>query len=357
MRNELSPFHPSLPVCDFLQARAHGTHIRVVAPAVALIAALAGGISTGVGHAAGAVEAPAAYPTKPIRLIAAQPAGGNTDVVARLYSQQLNVRLGRQIVVDNRGGAAGVIATELVARAEPDGYTLLAVGSSFGANPGLMAKLPYDTRRDFTPLALLAVGPNILVVGVAYPARTVQDIITAARARPGKLNIASSGVATATHLAAELFKYLAKVDLQHVAYKGAPAAMVAVSSGESDLIFAGMASSLPLIRAGKLRAIAMTTVKRWPNLPDIATVAESGVPGYEVANWYGLLGPAKMPADIVARLQREIAQIAKLDLVRERLVADGLESSEATPQEFDAHLVREITKWTKLAKAARISVN
>ncbi len=249
------------------------------------------------------------------------------------------------------------IATELVARAEPDGYTLLAVGSSFGANPGLVSKLPYDTRRDFTPLSFLAVGPNVLVVGIAYPARSVKEIIAAARAQPGKLNYASSGVATATHLAGELFKYLASVELQHVAYKGAPAAMVAVASGESDLSFAGMSGALPLIRAGKLRALAVTTLKRWPNLPAIATIAESGVPGYEAPNWYGLFGPAKMSAAIVARLQREIGEIAKFGLVRERLVADGLEPSDATPKEFDEHVVREIAKWIKLAKEAKISSN
>lgn len=320
-------------------------------------AALAIAISAGAVDSAEPVNAPVVYPIKPIRLIAAQPAGGNTDVVARLYSQQLSDRLGRQIVVDNRGGGAGIIATQLVARAEPDGYTLLAVGSSFGANPGLVSKLPYDTRRDFTPLSLLAVGPNVLVVGLAYPARTVNEIIAAARAQPGKLNFASSGVATATHLAGELFKYLANIDMQHIAYKGAPASLVAVSSGESDLSFAGMSGALPLIRAGKLRALAVTTTTRWPNLPEVATVAESGLPDYEVANWYGVLGPAKMPADIVARLQREIAQIAKLDYVRERLVADGLEPSKLTPQEFDVHLVREIAKWIKLAKAARISID
>ncbi len=331
------------------------TYARVFAPALELIAALAIGIGGAAADAATRIEAPASYPTKPIRLIAAQPAGGNTDVVARLYSQQLSDRLGRQIVVDNRGGGGGIIATELVARAEPDGYTLLAVGSSFGANPGLVTKLPYDTRRDFTPLALLAVGPNVLVTGLAYPARTVTDIIAAARAQPGKLNYASSGVSTATHLAGELFKYLAGLDLQHVAYKGAPASMVAVSSGESDLSFAGMSGALPLLRAGRLRAIAVTTVKRWPNLPDLPTVSESGLPGYEVTNWYGVLGPAKMADPVVTRLQREIAQIATLDSVRMRLVADGLESSEATPQEFDAHLVREIAKWIKLARAARIS--
>ena len=310
-----------------------------------------------MGHAAGSANAAATYPAKPIRLIAAQPAGGNTDVVARLYGQQLAERLGRQIIVDNRGGAGGIVATELVARAEPDGYTLLAVGSSFGANPGLMAKLPYDTRRDFTPLALLAVGPNLIVAGANYPARSVKEIIAAARAQPGKLNYASSGVSTAVHLAGELFKFVAGIDIQHIAYKGAPAAMVAVSSGEADLGFAGLASALPLVRAGKLRAIAVTTVSRWPNLPDIATVAESGLPGYDTANWYGLFGPAKMPGGVVALLQRELARSAKLDFVRERLVTDGLEPSAATPQEFDAHVAREIAKWTKLAKAAKISIN
>lgn len=323
----------------------------------ALVAALAIGSGMAATHAGEFVATSAAYPTKPIRLIAAQPAGGNTDVVARLYSQQLSERLGRQVVVDNRGGAGGIIATELVARAEPDGYTLLAVGSSIGANPGLVAKLPYDTRRDFTPLSLLAAGPNIVVVGAAYPARTVKDIIAAARAHPGKLNYASAGVATATHLAGELFKYVAGIDIQHVAYKGAPPSLVAVSSGESDLSFAGMSGSLPLLRAGKLRAIAVTTIKRWPNLPDILTVAESGLPGYEVANWYGVLGPAKMPANILSRLHREIAQIAKTEYVRERLVAEGLEPLGTTPKEFDEHLVREIAKWTKLAKAAKFTIN
>ena len=307
--------------------------------------------------AVNAADNSSAYPVKPIRLIAAQPAGGNTDVVARLFSQQLSERFGRQIVVDNRGGAAGIIATELVARAEPDGYTLLAVGSSIGANPGLTAKLPYDTRRDFTPLSFLAVGPNILVVGVASPLKSVKDILQAARAQPGKLNYATSGVATATHLAGELFKFTARIDMLHIAYKGAPAAMVAVSSGESDLSFAGMSSALPLIRAGKLRALAVTTVKRWPNLPEIPTVAEDGLPGYEASNWYGVFGPAKMPAAVVTLLQREIARIAKLDFIRERLAVDGLEPVASTPQEFEAHFVREIEKWTRLAKAAKISAN
>ena len=310
-----------------------------------------------VGGMVGAADQTAVYPVKPVRLIAAQPAGGNTDVVARLYSQLLSERFGRQIIVDNRGGAGGIIATELVARAEPDGYTLLAVGSSFGANPGLVAKLPYDTRRDFTPLSFLATGPSVVVTGMASSLRGIQDVIDAARAQPGRLNYATSGVATATHLAGELFKYLAKIDMQHIAYKGAPAAMVAAASGETNLSFAGMSSALPLIRAGKLRPLAVTTVKRWPQLPDIATLAESGVPGYEASNWYGLFGPAKMPADIVALLQREIARIARLDFVRERLVTDGLEPAVSAPQEFDAHVGREIEKWLKLARAAKISAN
>jgi tripartite-type tricarboxylate transporter receptor subunit TctC len=310
-----------------------------------------------VAAAADAADPATAYPIKPVRLIAAQPAGGNTDVVARLYAQLLSERFGRQIIVDNRGGAGGIIATELVARAEPDGYTLLAVGSSFGANPGLVAKLPYDTRRDFTPLSFLAAGPSLVVVSATSPLRSVQDVIDATRAQPGRLNYATSGIATATHLAGELFKYLAKVDMQHIAYKGAPAAMVAASSGETNLSFAGMSSALPLIRSGKLRPLAVTTLKRWPHLPDVATLAESGVPGYEASNWYGLFGPAKMRADIVALLQREIARTAKLDFVRERLVTDGLEPSISTPQEFEAHVVREIEKWIKLARVAKISSN
>ena len=297
------------------------------------------------------------YPVKPIRMIVGQPAGGNADLTARLYSQRLGDRFGVQFVVDNRGGGGGVIATELTARSQPDGYTLFVGHTALGTNPALIAKLPFDTRRDLAPVSLLVAGPNIVVVGAAHALRTIADVIKEARARPGKINYASSGVATSTHVSGELFKLMAKVDMQHVAYKGAPAAMVAVSTGESDLSFAGMAGALPLIRGGRLRALAVTGEKRWPTLPDIPTVSESGVPGYASEAWYGLFAPARLPADLVGLLHREVAAISRTQELRTRMMAEGLEPLGTTPKELDEFLAREIAKWTRVAKAAGLAPN
>jgi tripartite-type tricarboxylate transporter receptor subunit TctC len=303
---------------------------------------------------AGAAET---YPTRPVRLIVGQPAGGNADFSARLYAQRLGERFGVQFVVDNRAGGGGVIATELAARAQPDGYTLFMAHTAIGTNPALIARLPFDTRRDLAPISLLVTSPNIVVVGAGNPVRSIKDLITAARARPGKLNYASSGVATSTHVSGELFKSMTKVDMQHIAYKGAPAAMIAVATGESDLSFAGMAGAMPLVRGGKLRGIAVTGEKRWPTLPDIPTVSESGVPGYESVAWYGLFGPARLPAGMVSLLYREVAAISKSDEVRTRMLADGLEPLATTPQALGEFLAREIDKWIRVAKSAGISAN
>ena len=304
-----------------------------------------------------AAAAQAAYPSKPVRMIVGQPAGGNADLTARQYAQRLGERFAVQFVVDNRGGGGGVIATELTARALPDGYTLFLGHTALGTNPALIKNLPFDTRRDLAPISLLIAGPNIVVVGAAHPLRSIADIIKEARARPGKLNYSSSGVATATHVAGELFKYMASVDMQHVAYKGAPASMIAVATGESDLSFAGMSGALPLVRGGRLRAIAVTGEKRWPTLPEIPTVAESGVPGYECMAWYGLFGPAKLPATIVNLLHREVAGISQSEDMRRRMMAEGLEPLGTTPQVLDEFLAREIAKWTRLAKTAGLSAN
>jgi len=300
---------------------------------------------------------PGGYPVRPVRMIVGQPPGGNADYTARLYAQRLSERLGVQFVVDNRAGGGGVIATELVARAQPDGYTLFLAHTAVGTNPALIAKLPFDTRRDLAPVSLVVAGPNIVVVGAGSALRSIPDVIAAARARPGRLNYASSGVATATHVAGELFKSMAKVDMQHVAYKGAPAAMIAITTGESDLSFAGMAGALPLVRGGKLRAIAVTGEKRWPTLPDIPTVSESGVPGYECLAWYALFGPARLPSSIVNSLHREVAAISKSDDVRSRMMAEGLEPLGGTPQALGDFLAREIEKWVRLAKSAGITAN
>ena len=299
----------------------------------------------------------AQYPTKPVRMIVGQPAGGNADLTARVYSQRLGERFGVQFVDDNRGGGGGVIATELTARALPDGYTLFLGHTALGTNPALIKNLPFDTRRDLAPISLLIAGPNVVVVGANHPLRSIADIIKEARARPGKLNYASSGVATSTHVSGELFKSMARVDMQHVAYKGAPAAMVAISTGESDLSFAGMAGALPLIRGGRLRALAVTGDKRWPTLPDIPTVSESGVPGYESRAWYALFAPARLPADLVKLLHGEVAAISRTEDMRKRMMAEGLEPLGTTPKELDEFLGREITKWTRVAKEAGLTAN
>jgi tripartite-type tricarboxylate transporter receptor subunit TctC len=239
----------------------------------------------------------------------------------------------------------------------PDGYTLLIVPTALGTNPALVKKLPFDARRDLAPVSQLTAGPNIIVVPVNSQLRTVGDIIAAAQAQPGKLSFASSGLANATHMAGELFKYMAKVNILHVPYKGSPAAMVATSAGETELAFAGISGSMPLIRSGRLRPIAVTGAKRWQTLPDVPTVAEAGVPGYESSNWYAMFAPLKLPPRLVNLLYTEISTIAKSTDMRNRLIPDGQEPLGTTPKELAAHLANEIAKWTELGKAAGLTPN
>ena len=304
------------------------------------------------GASLACTAAAADYPTKPVRIIVAQPAGGNADLVSRSFAQRLGERFGVQFVVDNRGGGGGIIGTELAVHALPDGYTLLIVPTALGTNPALIKNLPFDVRRDLAPISQLTAGPNIIVVAAGSALRNVSDIIAAARAQPGKLNFASSGMANATHMSGELFMHMARVKILHVPYKGSPASMVAVASGETELAFAGMAGALPLVRAGKLRAIAVTSANRWQTLPEIPTVAEAGVPGYDSSNWYAMLAPARTNAKLLHLLYSEIAAIAKSQDMRTRLIPEGQEPLGTTPKELDAHIAREIAKWTELARAA-----
>jgi len=306
--------------------------------------------------AAAAGQSVPAYPSRPIRLVVAQSAGGSADFVARSYAQRLTGQLGQQIVIDNRAGGAGVVGTEVVVHAQPDGYTLLLAPTSHAINPYFVAKLPYDTRRDLASISLTSAGYNLLVVNPSASARSVRDIIALARAQPGQLRYASSGVAGATHLTGELFSLMAGIQMLHVPYKGAPAALTAIISGESDFSFGSMASSMPLVRAGRLRALAITSPERWPALADIPTVAEAGVAGYEASSWQALFGPARMNRDIVSRLAHEIAQIAKSADMQKRLNAEGMTPLGTTPQELDAHVVRELDKWARVTKAAGLSV-
>ena len=297
------------------------------------------------------------YPTKPIRLIVAQTAGGNSDMVARAYGQRLGERLGQQIVIDNRGGASGIVATELVVNAPPDGYTLLLSPTAHAINPSLHAKLPYDTQRDVKAISLLGIGYNILVVSQNHAARSVRDLINAAKAQPGKLTYASSGTAGATHLTGELFRVMADINILHVPYKGAPASLTALVGGEIDFSFSSMASTLPLVRGGRLRALGVSSPARWPTLPDIPTVAEAGVPGYESSSWQGLFGPAKIPLALVNQLHREIAAIAKSADMQKRLSAEGLLPQGTSPPEFEKFIAVEIAKWARVTKAAGIAAH
>src|SRR5688572_21652416 len=296
------------------------------------------------------------YPARPIRVVVAQSPGGNADFVARAYSQRLAERFGQQVVVDNRAGGAGIIGTEIVARALPDGYTLLLAPTGFSINPGLYSKLPFDPQRDFAPVSLLGISYAVVVVNPQSPVRTIRDLIAIAKSKPGQLHFASSGMAAATHLAGELFNSMAGVKMAHVAYKGAPPALTDLIGGRVDVMFASPPSALPLVRAGRLRAIATTGSKRAAYLPELPTVAESGVPAYENTIWQALLAPARTPSTVITRLHREIAEIATQPEMRERLAADGSESVGSTPQEATQHIAAEIARYTKLIKAIGLKV-
>lgn len=296
------------------------------------------------------------YPTKPIRLLVAQTAGGNSDMVARAYAQRLSERFGQQIVVDNRGGASGIVATELVVHAHPDGYTLLLAPTAHAINPSLHAKLPYDTQRDVKAISLLGIGYNILVVNQNHAARSVKELLAAAKARPGKVTYGSSGTAGASHLTGVLFAMLAGIDVLHVPYKGAPASLTALVGGEIDFSISSMSSTLPLVRGGRLRALGVSSPERFPAVPDIPTIAEAGVPGYEASAWQGLFGPPKLPVTLVDRLHREVAAIAKLPDIQKRLSNEGLVPQGSSPPEFEKFIAAEIAKWSRVTKAAGIAV-
>jgi len=290
------------------------------------------------------------YPTKPIRMVVAQSAGGNADFVARAYSQKLAERFSQQVVVDNRPGGAGIIGAEIVARALPDGYTLLLAPTGFSINVGLYPKLPYDPHRDFAAVSLLGLAYAVVVVSPQSQVRSVNDLIALAKSKPRQLHFASSGVAAATHLAGELFNSMAGVSIVHVPYKGAPPALVDLMASRIDVMFASPPSAMPLLRSGRLRAIATTGSKRAAYLPDVPTVSESGVPGYENTIWQALLAPARTPQVVIARLHRELSDIARQPEMRERLAADGTEAIASTPQEAARHIASEMAIYTKLVR-------
>ena len=294
-----------------------------------------------------------AYPGRPIRFIVPFAPGGSTDTLARTLSTKLGDALGQQVVVDNRAGGNGNIGTDVVAHALPDGYTiLLGYIANLAIGPSLYAKLPYDPVKDFAPITQLAVAPNILVVHPSVPVKNFQEFIAYAKANPAKLNFASAAVASPGHLSGELLNLAAGIHMQHVPYKGSGQAVIDLVGGQVQAMVSGMSSVMPHIKAGRLRALAVTGAQRSPAVPDVPTIAELGFPGFEATAWYGVLAPAKTPAAIVTRLHDEIVSALKMRDVRERLEYVGFEIVGSTPAAFGAYIKSEIKKWAPVVKAS-----
>jgi tripartite-type tricarboxylate transporter receptor subunit TctC len=302
-------------------------------------------------------QAPSGYPERPLRLLIAQSAGGNADIIARALAEGLSERLGQNVVADNRPGASGIIATELTVRAAPDGYTILLVPSSFGVNPAVTRKLPYDQLRDLAPITHVASAPNVLVVGPSLPIRSVAELIKAAKASPGKLTYGSSGNLGSPHLAGELFELMTGTDMIHVPYKGAAAAMIDLIGGRISMSFASLPSAIAHVRTGKLQAIAVTSDRRFPLLPELPTLSESGLPGFETSAWQGLVAPARTPPAIIRRLNTEAVAVINLPAMRERMVQNGAIPIGSTPEELWDFARKQIEKWGKVVKAAGITPN
>jgi tripartite-type tricarboxylate transporter receptor subunit TctC len=300
----------------------------------------------------------APYPDRPIRLIVPFPPGGGNDILARAVGQRLSQAMGQQVVVDNRGGAGGMLGGQIAATSDPDGYTLL-LGSmgSLAHNPALRANNPYDPPRDFAGVSMLATSAFLLAVHPAVPARSVQELLALARVKPGTLNYASAGAGSSLHMTAELFKHSAGVNIVHIAYKGTGPALVELLAGQVQMIFSTMPPVLPHVKAGKLRALGVTTAARAKAAPEVPTIAEAGVPGFDVQNWQGIVVPKKTHAAIVERLNSEILKVLAAPAMIEVLAAQGLDAAGGTPGAFDKLIRDEIVKWRKLVQAAKIKVD
>ena len=305
-----------------------------------------------------AITAPAraqtTYPTKPIRMLVGFPVGGGADVAARTLAPRMSESLGQQIIVDNRPGAGSAIASEITAKAAPDGYTLVSIGSSHAVNAALYPKLPYAPAAGFNAIVLVSTAPVTITANPAVPVKTLKELIALARARPGQLNYGSAGVNGINHLAAELLKRTANFDIALVPYKGVAQALPALIAGEVQLMFASLPGSIDQIRAGRIRAIAVTSIKRSNAAPDIPTVSESGVPGYEASSWFGILAPVATPKAIIMQLNSVAMNALRMRDVHELLVRQGMDPAGSTPTEFDAYLRSEIAKWTRVVREAGI---
>ena len=317
--------------------------------------AIAAVLSIGMVAPAGAQGA---YPTKPVRLVVPFPPGGTTDILARAVAQKLSETWGQQVIVDNRPGAGGNIGSELVAKSAPDGYTLLmgTVGTH-AINPSLYAKMPYDHVKDFTPVILVAGVPNVLVVNPSLPVNSVSELIAYGKANPNKLNFASSGNGTSIHLSGELFRTMTGVAMTHVPYKGSSPALTDLIAGQVQLMFDNLPSSLQFIKAGKLRALAVTSAERSSALPEVPTLAESGLPGFEASSWFGVLAPAGTPNDIIVKLNTAIAGWLATADAKEKLAAQGAIAAGGAPDAFVRHIAAESNKWAKVVKASGAHVD
>jgi len=296
------------------------------------------------------------YPAKPVRIIAGFVAGTGVDFAARAVAEKLRDSLGQPFIVENRPGAGANIATEFVARAPSDGYTLLLANNALAINPALYPKLSYDSVKDFSPVSLAGISPMVLVAHPALPAQTVRDLVALARRRPGEINLASAGTGSPSHLAGALFAHMAGIKLVHVPYKGAPPALTDLLGGQVSLYVSGLPPAVPMVRDGRVRALAVTTPRRSAAMPDVPTFAESGYDGYDVPLWYGIVAPAKTPEDVISKLNAEIVRAMAAPDLRERFLAQGIDPVASTPGQFAEQIKAEIRRWTQVVKAAGIKV-
>jgi len=303
---------------------------------------------------AGAAFAQAGYPSKPVRMVVPSSAGGGTDIVARIMAPELSKRLGQQVVIDNRPGAGTMIGLEVAAKSPPDGYTLLMGLSTLAINSALYKKVPYDPVRDFAPITQAVSSASIIVVHPSIPVKTLKELIAFARARQGQLNYASAGTGTYPHMTMELFLSMAKLKMMHIPYKGTGPAMIDMVAGQVATMAATILTGMPQIRAGRLRPLGITSAARSPIVPDIPTVAEAGLPGYESVQWYGMLAPARTPRDIITRLHGEATRVLQQPEIKARFAGDGADPVGSTPEEFTHYIQSELTKWAKVAREAGI---
>ena len=309
-----------------------------------------------LGSACGLAHAQA-YPTKPVRLLVPFPPGGGTDYTARVVAQKLTEMWGQPLVVENRPGASTTIASEIVARAPPDGYTLIMASTNHTINPSLYPRIPYDTVKDFAPVTIAATASYVLVVHPSLPVKTVKELIALARARPGEINYSSSGSSGPQHIAGELFKLMAKVDLTHVPYKGGGPAVVALLGGHVQAMFSTPVSALPHVQKARLRPLGVTSLKRFDALPEVPTISEAALPGYEAVTWWGVLAPARTPREIVAKLHSDIVKVLEMPDTKEKFAREAVNPAGNSPEQFAARIQTEMVKMAKIVKAANMKID